>query len=71
MAELYTCTCMTSHFFLQVLDESVLNILSGVVLLIQSTLAVDDPVTPTPLRDTLQLLHGNFYVQLYMCNMTS
>lgn len=40
------------------MDGSILNKLSGVVLLIQSTLAVDDPVTPTPLRDTMQLLHG-------------
>ncbi|XP_064397126.1 condensin-2 complex subunit G2-like isoform X2 [Halichondria panicea] len=41
----------------EALSERALCVLSGIIMLIQAAMGTDDPVTPTPLRDTLQILH--------------
>ena len=40
------------------LSEKALTVIDGVVTLIRAAMITEDPVTPPPLRDTLQILHG-------------
>ncbi len=52
----------------EALSERALCVLSGIIMLIQAAMGMDDPVTPTPLRDTLQILHGEM-LQLLIGNL--
>lgn len=40
------------------LSELALSLVTGVVEFCTGALSVDDPVTPDPMREVLQILHG-------------